>query len=156
MFQGSTILGQWLFGLRCASWMIPFQVLLDDHQGGMNLHRQLNQILKSILRQKRQRKKNLVITDLFTNLAYKTSQSCCCHQKCHWGVGGSLIFVVFFCWLFCWTELLVKCGEECLKRLPLQWKPTGDVFTAIPRVATGGNKTARNLRIFQKLKKAEE
>lgn len=37
--------------------MIPFQVLLDDHQGGMNLHRQLNQILKSILRQKREREK---------------------------------------------------------------------------------------------------
>lgn len=32
--------------------------------------------------------KNLVITDLFTNLAYKTSQSCCCHQKCHWGGWG--------------------------------------------------------------------
>lgn len=60
MFQGSTILWQWFFRLRCASWMIPFQVVLDDHQGGMNLHRQLNQILKSILRQKREGKKPLL------------------------------------------------------------------------------------------------
>lgn len=139
--------------------MIPFQVLLDDHQGGMNLHRQLNQILKSILRQKRERererKKNLVITDLFTNLAYKTSQSCCCHQKCHWG-GWGVVRICGFLWLVSsFVELLVKCGEECLKRLPLQWKAMGDVFTAIPWVTIGGNKTAWNLRIFQKFKKKQ-
>lgn len=122
----------------------------------MNLHRQLNQILKSILRQKRERKrkKNLVITDLFTNLAYKTSQSCCCHQKCHWREWG-VVRICGFLWLVSsFVESLVKCGEECLKRLPLQRKATGDVFTAIPWVPIGGNKTAWNLRIFKKLKKS--
>lgn len=98
----------------------------------MTIHRQLTEILKSILRLKR--KKILFIADLFPNFPDKTSHCCWCHQVTIGKHCCDLCF--YFITKECWRELLWECCEECLKRLPLQQRAAGDLFTAILRAAS--------------------
>lgn len=103
----------------------------------MTLRRQLNKILKSILRLQR-KKKSLLSQIHFENVPTK-----------HHIVDGAIRSL----WGECWyglcssfvskerTKLLWECCEECLKRLPLQQKAAGDLFTAILAAASRGNKT---------------
>lgn len=89
----------------------------------------------------KKKKKVLVIADLFTNLAYKTSQSCCYHQKCHYG-GGIVLTCGFLLSLtnveqHCFgnvvmgvsTDFLRKGRREGMRLLQCRHRPPGEMQT---------------------------